>query len=181
MADYEGRRFAVSDPPHTTHTEFVVDIPPPAGGEFGPRRHQQAPIQTAASPRGPGHRQSGPPLHTRSGGRFGRHRPWLSHSRLLMQRPDGTPWRGPPHQRDPRGIKTGLDGLTNGFELQDLIVAAARPSIGKTTFALNIRCPRRFGRTSSRRDIQSGDVNRSALGAHALCSGGHRFPKPSEG
>lgn len=39
------------------------------------------------------------------------------------------------------GIKTGFKGLdmiTNGFRKKDLIILAARPSIGKTTFALNI-------------------------------------------
>lgn len=39
------------------------------------------------------------------------------------------------------GIKTGyvdLDGTTNGFQRGDLIILAARPSVGKTAFALNI-------------------------------------------
>ena len=33
---------------------------------------------------------------------------------------------------------TGLDALTNGFHGGNLIILAARPSIGKTTFAMNI-------------------------------------------
>lgn len=39
------------------------------------------------------------------------------------------------------GIKTGykkLDSITNGFQRGDLIILAARPSVGKTAFALNV-------------------------------------------
>lgn len=39
------------------------------------------------------------------------------------------------------GIPTGfvdLDKMTNGFQKNDLIIVAARPSVGKTAFALNI-------------------------------------------
>src|SRR5207302_2840296 len=39
------------------------------------------------------------------------------------------------------GIKTGyidLDNLTAGFQKNELIIIAARPSVGKTAFALNI-------------------------------------------
>jgi replicative DNA helicase len=41
----------------------------------------------------------------------------------------------------PTGVPTGffkLDGLTAGFQKSDLIILAARPSMGKTAFALNI-------------------------------------------
>lgn len=40
-----------------------------------------------------------------------------------------------------QGLKTGftgLDELTNGFHAGNLVILAARPSIGKTTFAMNI-------------------------------------------
>lgn len=40
-----------------------------------------------------------------------------------------------------RGIPTGfsdLDGLLSGFQKSDLIIIAARPSVGKTTFALDL-------------------------------------------
>lgn len=39
------------------------------------------------------------------------------------------------------GVPSGypdLDRLTSGFQKQDLIIVAARPSVGKTTFALNV-------------------------------------------
>ena len=39
------------------------------------------------------------------------------------------------------GVKTGyvdLDATTNGFQRGDLIILAARPSVGKTAFALNV-------------------------------------------
>lgn len=45
------------------------------------------------------------------------------------------------HQGEITGIPSGfhlLDGLTCGFQNSDLIVIAARPSMGKTAFALNI-------------------------------------------
>jgi replicative DNA helicase len=41
----------------------------------------------------------------------------------------------------PTGVPTGfkkLDNLTSGFQKSDLIILAARPSMGKTAFALNI-------------------------------------------
>ena len=31
-----------------------------------------------------------------------------------------------------------MDELTSGFQKSDLIILAARPSVGKTTFAMNI-------------------------------------------
>ena len=42
---------------------------------------------------------------------------------------------------DVTGIPTGfieLDRMTAGFQRNDLIIVAARPSVGKTAFALNI-------------------------------------------
>ena len=41
----------------------------------------------------------------------------------------------------PDGVKTGfrdLDDLTNGFKPGEMIVLAARPSVGKTSFAMNV-------------------------------------------
>lgn len=41
------------------------------------------------------------------------------------------------------GVPTGfkpLDRLTNGWQATDLIILAARPSVGKTAFALNLAC-----------------------------------------
>jgi replicative DNA helicase len=45
------------------------------------------------------------------------------------------------HNADVTGIATGfrdLDHITSGFQRNDLIIIAARPSVGKTAFALNI-------------------------------------------
>jgi len=45
------------------------------------------------------------------------------------------------HRGELNGVSSGfpeLDGLTTGFQKSDLIVVAARPSVGKTSFALNI-------------------------------------------
>ena len=45
------------------------------------------------------------------------------------------------HKGELSGVSTGfmdLDQLTTGFQKSDLIVVAARPSVGKTSFALNI-------------------------------------------
>src|SRR3954471_1466340 len=45
------------------------------------------------------------------------------------------------HRGELNGVASGfpdLDALTTGFQKSDLIVVAARPSVGKTSFALNI-------------------------------------------
>ncbi|WP_106495715.1 replicative DNA helicase [Lentibacillus sp. Marseille-P4043] len=45
------------------------------------------------------------------------------------------------HKEDVTGVPTGyrdLDHITSGFQRNDLIIIAARPSVGKTAFALNI-------------------------------------------
>src|SRR5699024_577676 len=45
------------------------------------------------------------------------------------------------HDADVTGIATGfrdLDQITSGFQRNDFIIIAARPSVGKTAFALNI-------------------------------------------
>ncbi|MYL34454.1 replicative DNA helicase [Pontibacillus yanchengensis] len=45
------------------------------------------------------------------------------------------------HDEEVTGVPTGfrdLDGMTSGFQRNDLIIIAARPSVGKTAFALNI-------------------------------------------
>ena len=47
------------------------------------------------------------------------------------------------HKDELRGVPTGFRGLDNklsGFQNSDLIILAARPSVGKTAFALNLAC-----------------------------------------
>jgi len=64
---------------------------------------------------------------------------------------------------------TGLDGLTAGFQPSDLIIIAARPSMGKTSFALDIA---RF--VSLHEGIPTAifslEMSRQQLGVRLLCS-----------
>ena len=50
-------------------------------------------------------------------------------------------WMCEKNKGTPTGVPTGfkqLDSLTSGFQNSDLIILAARPSMGKTAFALNV-------------------------------------------
>lgn len=73
------------------------------------------------------------------------------------------------------GVPSGyaeLDRLTSGFQRSDLIIVAARPSIGKTAFALNIaqHAGVRCGETVA---IFSLEMSASQLGQRFLASEGH--------
>jgi len=63
---------------------------------------------------------------------------------------------------------TNLDELTDGFQNSELIVIAARPSMGKTTFALNIATNAAF--LGKRVGFFSSEMNISHLIRRMLCS-----------
>ena len=70
------------------------------------------------------------------------------------------------------GVETGfteLDQLTSGFQPSDLIIVAGRPSMGKTSFALDIA---RF--VATRRNLPVGifslEMSKEQLGIRLLCS-----------
>lgn len=80
-------------------------------------------------------------------------------------------------QRDPasvRGLKSGffaLDNLTNGFQKSDLIIIAARPSVGKTALSLNIvlNAAIKYGAKCA---VFSLEMSKRSLASRALCSVG---------
>ncbi|MBQ2058144.1 MAG: replicative DNA helicase [Firmicutes bacterium] len=68
------------------------------------------------------------------------------------------------------GLKTGfrsIDKLTNGFKKSDLIIVAARPSMGKTAFALNIAANAAI-KEKKRVAIFSLEMNADSLGMRLL-------------
>jgi replicative DNA helicase len=71
-----------------------------------------------------------------------------------------------------RGLKTGfyaLDDLTNGLQKSDLIIIAARPSVGKTSLALNIVLNSAI-RYKTKCAIFSLEMSKTSLAMRALCS-----------
>ena len=70
-----------------------------------------------------------------------------------------------------RGVPTGfrdLDAITNGLQKSDLILLAARPSVGKTSFAMNIITNiARAGKTCA---VFSLEMPKTQLAQRALCS-----------
>ena len=76
------------------------------------------------------------------------------------------------------GVPSGfadLDELTSGFQPSDLSIVAARPSMGKTAFCLNIAHARRGGRTRGG-DLLAGNVEGIAGAAHAHRGSAGRQP-----
>ena len=77
--------------------------------------------------------------------------------------------------RDPssvRGLRSGfyaLDNVTNGFQKSDLIIIAARPSVGKTAFGLNIvlNSALKYGAKCA---VFSLEMSKQSLATRALCS-----------
>ena len=81
------------------------------------------------------------------------------------------------HQSDGNvtGIPTGyrdLDTITSGFQRNDLIIIAARPSMGKTAFALNI-AQNIAGQTDENVAIFSLEMGADQLVSRMLCAEGN--------
>jgi replicative DNA helicase len=78
-------------------------------------------------------------------------------------------------QKDPnslKGLKTGfyeLDKLTNGLQKSDLILVAARPSVGKTSFAMNIINNAALN-SKAKIAVFSLEMPREQLAQRSLCS-----------
>jgi len=80
-------------------------------------------------------------------------------------------------QRDPtsvRGLRSGffaLDNMTNGFQKSDLIIIAARPSVGKTALSLNmvLNAAIKYGAKCA---VFSLEMSKRSLATRALCSVG---------
>ena len=78
-------------------------------------------------------------------------------------------------QKDPtavRGLQTGffgLDDLTNGLQKSDLIILAARPSVGKTSLGLNIVLNAAIKR-KAKAAVFSLEMSKQSLTTRALCS-----------
>ena len=68
-----------------------------------------------------------------------------------------------------------LDTLTTGLQKSDLVILAARPSIGKTSFALNIAEHAAVRDTQDRRHLQPRDEQGAARAAAALLGRQHRL------
>ena len=78
-------------------------------------------------------------------------------------------------QKDPtsvRGLKTGfygLDNITNGLQKSELIILAARPSIGKTSLGLNMVLNAAV-RSKAKCAVFSLEMSKEQLTTRALCS-----------
>ena len=75
------------------------------------------------------------------------------------------------HRGEISGIRTGfqdLDTLTTGLQKSDLVILAARPSVGKTSFALNIAEHAAVQDRKTRRHLQPRDEQGAARAAPAL-------------
>ena len=82
------------------------------------------------------------------------------------------------HKGEISGIRTGftdLDTMTTGLQKSDLILVAARPSVGKTSLALNFAEHAAVTETQGRRHLQPGDEQGAARAAPAELGREHRL------
>ncbi len=85
------------------------------------------------------------------------------------------------HKELVTGVPTGfvdLDEMTSGFQASDLIIVAARPSMGKTSLVLNIAQHVGTKTGPVRRPVQPRDVEGAAVPADADRRGADRRPPP---
>ncbi len=70
----------------------------------------------------------------------------------------------------PSGFRS-LDRITYGWQPTDLIILAARPSVGKTAFALNLarECGTASNQTHTHRFLQPGNERQPAGAAYPFC------------
>ena len=77
------------------------------------------------------------------------------------------------NQGELTGVSTGfskLDEMTAGLQRGDLIVIAGRPSMGKTTFALNIAENAAFGKAKAKVGVFSMEMSREQLAFRMISS-----------
>ena len=88
------------------------------------------------------------------------------------------------HRGEISGVRTGfadLDALTTGLQKSDLIVLAARPSVGKTSFALNIAEYAAVTEGQERRRVQPRDEQGAARPSAPVERREHRLAASPDG
>ena len=98
-----------------------------------------------------------------------------------MERIEAHPARRRRGHRRRRAASRDLDEMTSGFQPADLIIVAARPSMGKTAFTLNIAQHAAIDEAEGRRVLLARDEQGVARAAHAHVRGAHRRADAAQG